>query len=552
MAGGTGIGRRLTVQRWFFLALSLMVLLVVMGTAIGANLLSQTARVTDDLLLRVQPSQTEAYRLQAALVNQETGIRGYAIAADKQFLAPYTSGKQDEARSAARLRGLLGDRPELLADLRAVERGAATWRQDYAEPLAAAVTPGKPHAVDQTTVDSGKHEFDRLRTLWAKQNADLAQAVKEGRAHLAHQRTVRDTVLSGMIVAFLLTGLALAVLVRLLVTRPLEALSKASEQVAGGDFAHRITGDGPADLTAVAGAVEGMRRRIVAELDASRDQEEVLSRQAAELDAQAVELRRSNAELEQFAYVASHDLQEPLRKVASFCQLLEKRYGDQLDDRGLQYIDFAVDGAKRMQVLINDLLTFSRVGRLDETRERVGLGPALDKALRNLAAAVEESDARIDRPEAMPEIVGDPTLLTMLWQNLVGNALKFRHADRAPHVTVTCDPDPENSGMWRLCVTDNGIGIPEEFTDKVFVIFQRLHSRDAYGGTGIGLALCKKIVEHHGGRIWIDTQGGEGTRFCFTLPSAEEATEAAAATEALETAGAGDGTDTSTDEKAVT
>jgi signal transduction histidine kinase len=525
MAGGTGIGRRLTVQGWFFLALSLMVLLVVIGTAIGASLLSRTAAVTDDLLQRVQPAQTEAYRLQAALVNQETGVRGYAIAADRQFLTPYTSGKQDEARSAARLRAQLRDRPELLADLRAVERGAAAWRQDYAEPLAAAVTPGRPGAVDQTTVDSGKHEFDRLRGLWAKQNVDLAKAVKEGRAHLAHQRTVRDVVLSTMVAAFLLTGVALAVLVRRLVTRPLEALTKASEQVAAGDFAHHIHGDGPADLTAVSGAVEGMRRRIVAELDASREKEEILGRQAAELDAQAVELRRSNAELEQFAYVASHDLQEPLRKVASFCQLLEKRYGDKLDDRGLQYIDFAVDGAKRMQVLINDLLTFSRVGRLDDTRERVGLGPALDKALRNLAAAVEESDARIDRPETLPEIVGDPTLLTMLWQNLVGNALKFRHPDRAPHVTVTCDPDPENPGMWRLSVTDNGIGIPEEFKDKVFVIFQRLHSRDAYGGTGIGLALCKKIVEHHGGRIWIDTEADEGARFCFTLPFAEETTE---------------------------
>ncbi|MGW3313106.1 sensor histidine kinase [Streptomyces sp. NPDC001073] len=557
MTGGTGIGRRLTVQGWFFLALSLMVLLVVIGTAIGASLLSQTARVTDDLLLRVQPSQTEAYRLQAALVNQETGIRGYAIAADKQFLAPYTAGKQDEAHSAAKLRAHLRDRPELLADLNAVERGAAVWRQDYAEPLAAAVVPGKPGAVDQTTLDSGKHEFDHLRTLWAKQNTDLAKAVKQGRVHLDHQRTVRDSVLSAMIAAFLLTGVALAVLVRLLVTRPLESLSKASEKVAGGDFAHHITGEGPADLTAVAGAVEGMRRRIVAELDASRDQEEILSRQAAELDAQAVELRRSNAELEQFAYVASHDLQEPLRKVASFCQLLEKRYGDKLDDRGMQYIDFAVDGAKRMQVLINDLLTFSRVGRLDDTREKVALGSTLDKALRNLAAAVEESGARIDRPETLPDIVGDPTLLTMLWQNLVGNALKFRHPDRAPHVSVTCDADPESPGMWRLSVGDNGIGIPEEFADKVFVIFQRLHSRDAYGGTGIGLALCKKIVEHHGGRIWIESTVGEGTRFCFTLPAAEEAADASGAAAGIETTEApvpaeGTGTSTTTDEKALT
>ncbi|MFC4500198.1 MULTISPECIES: sensor histidine kinase [Streptomyces] len=522
---GAWIGRRLTVQGWFYLAQALMMLVVVIGTVIGANLLAGTARMTDHLLQHVQPAQTEAYQLQAALVNQETGIRGYAIAADRQFLKPYTQGKRDEARAAARLRTLLADRPALLAGLTAVERGAADWRSGYAEPLAASVTPGRPQPINQNSADRGRESFDDLRGLWTKQNADLAQAVRDGRAELAHERTVRNLVLSGMVVAFLVTGLMLAVLVRLLVTRPLEALREVSRQVADGDFDHVITGGGPADLAAVATDVEGMRQRIVAELAASRGQRDILTRQAADLDAQAVELRRSNAELEQFAYVASHDLQEPLRKVASFCQLLEKRYGDQLDERGLQYIDFAVDGAKRMQVLINDLLTFSRVGRVNDAQLPVGLGQALDKALTNLTAAVEESGARVDRPDGMPEIVGDPMLLAMLWQNLVGNALKFRHPDRPPHVTVTCDQDPDDPGSWRLCVTDNGIGVPEQFVDKVFVIFQRLHSRDAYGGTGIGLALCKKIVEYHGGRIWIDTGRTEGTRFCFTLPSAAAHTE---------------------------
>ncbi|MBJ7902541.1 CHASE3 domain-containing protein [Streptomyces sp. DSM 110735] len=512
--------RSLTVQGWFQLVLALMALLVVVGTVIGADLLGRTAEATDGLLLRVQPAQTEAYRLQAALVNQETGIRGYAIAADRQFLAPYTQGKTDEAHSAARLRELIGDRPALLADLDAVERQAADWRRAYAEPMAASVTPGEPKRVDKTTAERGRRNFDHLRATWAKQNADLARTVRQGHTEIAHERTVRNSVLGGMVAAFLLTGVALAFLVRMLVARPLEILGTASRRVSGGDFAHVITSGGPADLTALADDVEGMRKRIVAELDASRDQERVLARQTADLDAQAVELRRSNVELEQFAYVASHDLQEPLRKVASFCQLLEKRYGDQLDDRGRQYIDFAVDGAKRMQVLINDLLTFSRVGRLNDARVPVGLGPALDKALANLGAAVEESGAVIDRPDTLPEVVGDPTLLAMLWQNLVGNALKFRHPERAPHITITCEPDPDEPGMARICVKDNGIGIPGEFAEKVFVIFQRLHSRDAYGGTGIGLALCKKIVEHHGGRIWLDTECTDGTRFCITLPPA--------------------------------
>ncbi|MGW5334417.1 sensor histidine kinase [Streptomyces bauhiniae] len=497
-----------------------MTLVVLLGTVVGAHLLNRTADATDKLLLGVQPAQTEAYRLQAALVNQETGIRGYAISADKRFLTPYTEGKKDEAESADRLRRLLGDRSELRADLDAVERQAAAWRRDYAEPLVGSVTPGAPKAVDQRKVERGKEDFDTLRKSWADQNAHLNRVVREGRVHNAEERTLRNSVLVVMVAAFLLTGLVLAVFVRLLVTRPLERLRTASRRVAGGDFDHVITGGGPTDLTAVAVDVEGMRKRIVAELDASRAQQRILTTQAADLDAQAVELRRSNVELEQFAYVASHDLQEPLRKVASFCQLLEKRYYDKLDDRGRQYIDFAVDGAKRMQVLINDLLTFSRVGRLTDDRVPVGLDKALEKAMMNLATAVEESGARVERPKEMPEVVGDPTLFAMLWQNLIGNALKFRHPDRAPQVTVTCEPAPDEPGSMLLSVSDNGIGIPGEFADKVFVIFQRLHSRDTYGGTGIGLALCKKIVEHHGGRIWLDTEYTGGTRFRFTLPVA--------------------------------
>jgi signal transduction histidine kinase len=519
-------GRRLTVQGWFSLLLAAMTLLVVVGSVVGASLLGRTAEVSDRLLRRVQPAQTEAYRLQAALANQESGIRGYAIAADRHFLVPYTQGKRDEASSAARLREFIGDRPALLADLEAIETQAADWRRGYAEPLAASVTSGRPKPLDQQKADQGKKEFDRLRALWAKQNTDLAKAVEEGRSHLAHERKVRNWVLAGMVAVFLLAGLASAVLVRILVTRPLEALGMASRRVSGGDFSHVITSGGPADLTAVANAVEGMRWHIVAELEASREQQQELARQAADLDEQAVELRRSNAELEQFAYVASHDLQEPLRKIASFCQLLEKRYGDKLDDRGRQYIDFAVDGARRMQVLINDLLTFSRVGRVNDARVPVGLDQALDKALANLGTAVEESDARVDRPERLPEVVGDPTLLTMLWQNLVGNALKFRHPDRTPHVSITCGTDPDEPDNLLVSVTDNGIGIPEQFKEKVFIIFQRLHGRDAYGGTGIGLALCKKIVEQHGGKIWIDTAHTDGTRFCFTLPSLAESPEA--------------------------
>ncbi|MFC5655037.1 sensor histidine kinase [Streptomyces nogalater] len=500
-----------------------MITLVVTGSVVGAELLARTSRVSDQLTEHIQPARVEALRLQNALLNQETGARGYVLAANRQFLVPYTEGRRAERDSAARLERLVGDRPDLRRDLETIERAAADWRRRYADPLIADVTPGVPRPAGRATTERGKAAFDHIRALFGTQNTHLAQAREHSRSELDHIRTVRNWVLGGMVAAFLLTAVVLAVLVHTLVARPLGRLRTASRRVAQGDFQHRIPVEGPADIRAMSDDVEAMRRRLVTELDASRVQHEHLARQAADLDAQAVELRRSNAELEQFAYVASHDLQEPLRKVASFCQLLEKRYGDKLDERGTQYIAFAVDGAKRMQILINDLLTFSRVGRVNDAHVPVALGETLDKALANLAAAAEESGAVIERPGELPEITGDPTLLVMLWQNLIGNAIKFRHPDRAPRIRVTCEPDPdagEGGVSVRLSVTDNGIGIPEEFAEKVFVIFQRLHGRDAYSGTGIGLALCKKIVEFHGGRIWIDTGHTGGTRFCLTLPTA--------------------------------
>ncbi|MFB7717472.1 CHASE3 domain-containing protein [Nocardia sp. NPDC056100] len=520
----------MTVQSWFQLVLALMVIVAVAGSGVAGIAIGRTTAVSDRLLTQIQPAATEAYRLQAALANQETGIRGYTIAADPQFLAPYTDGRQDEARSVARLRELLYDRPEQLDDLDAVERAADIWRRDFAEPTRAAVVPGLPRPLDSVAAARGKTAFDDVRARFATQSTHLAAAATQGNQDLMRQRTVRNAALVGMVTAFLLTGLALMMLVRRLIARPLHALRVATERVADGDFGHRIAISGPADLAAVGEAVEGMRRRIVAELESSRVQEATLAELAADLDAQAMELRRSNAELEQFAYVASHDLQEPLRKVASFCQLLEKRYGDQLDDRAKQYIEFAVDGAKRMQVLIQDLLTFSRVGRVDGDSVRTGLDRALDRAVANLASA-EDTGMHLDRPDKLPEITGDPTLLIMLWQNLIGNAIKFQRPGVPPIVRVGCEPEPGEQPGWRFSVADNGIGIAPEFADKVFVIFQRLHSRDEYSGTGIGLALCKKIVEFHGGRIWIDPDYTGGTRFYFTLFDASPRSEESAAPE---------------------
>ncbi|WP_338703333.1 ATP-binding protein [Streptomyces sp. Q6] len=509
-------GRELTVRTWFLLALVVMGLMTLMAAGVGTVVLSRTSEATDRLVHTIAPARTEAFKLQAALLDQETGVRGYLLSGDETLLEPYRRGLAAEGTTTKAMRPLIsadsGD-SKALSDLDGAVRH---WRETFAVPAIKA-EQADGESVGPAALKQSKKDFDRVRERLAALHTELATDQREAQSRLDTARSQRDRAFLAVLALLLATGAAVALLLRATVLRPLESVRTAAGRVADGDFDLSIPEKGPADLRAVARTVEAMRLRVVGELTTSRRNEAVLADQAAQLDLQAVELRRSNAELEQFAYVASHDLQEPLRKVASFCQLLERRYGDQLDDRGLQYIAFAVDGAKRMQTLINDLLTFSRVGRLNDAYGKVDQKASLDRALRNLAATVEEHDAIVEYPEDLPEVMGDPTLFTMLWQNLLGNAVKFRAPDRTPHITVEAAPD-DDPAFWRFAVTDNGIGIAPEFAEKVFVIFQRLHSRDAYDGTGIGLSLCRKIVEHGGGRIWIDTAHLVGTRIQFTLP----------------------------------
>jgi PAS domain S-box-containing protein len=229
------------------------------------------------------------------------------------------------------------------------------------------------------------------------------------------------------------------------------------------------------------------------------------------------ELRRSNEELERFAYVASHDLQEPLRTVASYVQLLSRRYRDRLDADALDFIDFAVGGVRRMQQLIEDLLAFSRVGTRGAPPVPTSMQAVFESTLASLHAALEESNATVTA-DPLPMVVADAGQLAQLLTNLLGNALKFR-GEEPPRAHVGAE---RTGPMWTVSVRDNGIGIAPEYFERIFVIFQRLHSREEYAGTGVGLAICKKIVERHGGRIWVESAPGEGARFSFTLPAATE------------------------------
>lgn len=232
---------------------------------------------------------------------------------------------------------------------------------------------------------------------------------------------------------------------------------------------------------------------------------------------QADELARSNAELEQFAYVASHDLRQPLRMVKSYVQLLERRLADKLDDDTRQMMHFAADGASRMDQMLISLLEYSRVGRKGEPLARLSSREGVDEALRFLNPAIHEAHASISITGTWPEIIARRDEFTRLMQNLIGNAIKYRSNERSPEIEISVAPDKLG---WRFCVADNGIGIDPAQFERLFRVFQRLHTREKYEGTGIGLAVARKIVEHHGGRIWAESEGeGHGSRFCFILPA---------------------------------
>jgi light-regulated signal transduction histidine kinase (bacteriophytochrome) len=232
------------------------------------------------------------------------------------------------------------------------------------------------------------------------------------------------------------------------------------------------------------------------------------------LRAAAADLARSNAELEQFAYVASHDLQEPLRMVASYTQLLARRYQGKLDQDADEFIGFAVDGARRMQELINDLLTYSRVGTRALILVEVDTARVVDQVVSDLAAAIQDSNATVTRDD-LPTLCGDLTQFHQLFQNLIANAIKFHRPDERPRVHISA---AHSHGAWTFRVTDNGIGIEPQYLERIFALFQRLHSRAEYPGTGIGLAICKKVVERHRGEIQVESALGHGTTFVFTLP----------------------------------
>jgi signal transduction histidine kinase len=488
-------------------AVALMTLFLVGAVATGVVAKSHLDNERQRIETTIDPAALTAQQLYSALLNQETGVRGYALSAQQDFLTPYNTGLADEKAAVAQLDKLLPQLPKASAtELSQALAQAHDWRTRYAQPTIKQIQgSGKP--VVSPDILAGKTEFDALRAKLAVFESSVSGTRQNALSALDRASGELDAGLVGIAIVLAVVIALLAVVLRAAAIRPVHVLAAEARRVADGDFGHEVAQTGPREIRGLASDVNSMRLRILQELSAVQEANESLAEHAAEL-------QRSNAELEQFAYVASHDLQEPLRKVTSFCQLLQRRYGGQLDERADQYIEFAVDGAKRMQVLINDLLAFSRVGRTGSDLSRVDGDAALARAKANLATQIEQTGAVIDAGP-LPAVRAHLTLLSVVFQNLLGNALKFR-GDQPPRISVTARRDGD---VWSFSVSDNGIGIEPQYADRIFVIFQRLHDKAAYPGTGIGLAMCRKIIEYFGGRIWLDTEAADGTTFRFTLPA---------------------------------
>jgi signal transduction histidine kinase len=502
-----------TTRQWLRrgVATALAVFLILGVLAVWISV--RSASVTDTLMDRRSPAVTDAVRLEAALINQETGIRGYGLSGQREFLQPYTDGVVQEQEAIADLRKLVAGDTEGIADLDRVVDDAKAWQSSFAQPVAAAAADAVTPLATERAADA-KTRFDTLRSALATQQTHLQTIRDSALRTLRDVDTLREWVLTAIAAVILLLALLVVEGFRRGVTAPLAILSADARRVAQGDLDHPLTPTGTADLRQLGADVEDMRQRLVGELES-------VAGARRQLDEQAAALRRSNQELEQFAYVASHDLQEPLRKVAGFCQLLQRRYGDVLDARADQYIEYAVDGAHRMQALILDLLAFSRLDRNSEQHTDVDLEQVFAIALDALSLAVTEAGALVTH-DPLPTVAGDSTQLGILFQNLISNAVKFREPAGQSQVHVTAARDGD---WWSLAISDNGIGVRPEHAEKVFVMFQRLHSRESYPGNGIGLAICRRIVDLHGGTITVDADHSPGLRITFTLPASKPAAE---------------------------
>jgi signal transduction histidine kinase len=475
-----------------------LVLLVMLGiAAVTLIRLRESAAVADHLSREDAPALQVVDDLRVQILNEQIASTRFEVSTDtaprgrEDLLQPYFRARDDIFGDLAALSQLEGSggSDELTATLTQL-RGAIQIVEMEAAREIAAIRSGAPVGEDSA------EELDRVdavRAMAAGIGDQLSLQIRLSAADA--QKSASDSTQLVVVASVLGTAFSLVVAVAVTVgiSTPLRRLRDSADRIAAGEMVEPGVTHRRDEIGSLSRAMTTMVRT---------------------LNRQSDELKRSNADLEQFAYVASHDLQEPLRMVSGFTGLLKRRYGGKLDADADEYIEFAVGGANRMQALINDLLSYSRVGREEVAGKPVNTQIALDQALANLQTAIEERSALVSSSQ-LPMVWADHGMLVRLFQNLISNALKFCKAER-PIVRIQAEPRGED---WVFSVADNGIGIDAQYKDRIFMIFQRLHKQSEYPGTGIGLAVCKRIVERNGGRIWLESEPGKGTTFFFTLPA---------------------------------
>jgi signal transduction histidine kinase len=475
-----------------------VVLLVMLGiAAVTLVRLRDAAAVADRLSRQDAPGLQIIDDLRVQILNEQIALTRFesstdtAPHGDESLLQPYFRANDDmfgDLAALAQYETTIGG-ASLTAALTQLRSQIQVVEAEATQEIAL-VRSGAPVSADNSA-ELGR--VDAVRALAASIGDGLGLQIRISAADA--QKSASDSTQLVIVASLLGTGfsLAVAILVTLAISGPLRRLKASADRIAAGQMVEPAPSHRSDEIGSLSRAMTTMVRT---------------------LNRQAVALKTSNADLEQFAYVASHDLQEPLRMVSGFTGLLKRRYGGKLDAEADEYIEFAVGGANRMQALINDLLSFSRVGREELVTKPANTQVALDQALANLQMAIEERSALVSSSQ-LPTVVADHGMLVRLFQNLISNALKFCKAER-PIVRIQAEL---RGGEWIFSVADNGIGIEAQYKDRIFMIFQRLHKQSEYPGTGIGLAVCKRIVERNGGRIWLESEPGKGTTFFFTLPA---------------------------------
>ncbi len=468
------------------------------------------------LALRSQQAIGAGSALETSLVNLENGVRGYVASGRERLLEPFRTARRTYPGQAARLNRLVADEPRQQAAVRAITTGIDDYVSLWALPLVGLAESRRDVAQSVLATGTGRERLDDLRadlaTLFARERSVAAD--RERRA----ERRSSVAVLLGLIgmglVALVAMGMWLAL--RRSVLRPVERVAAATRAVADGDLAVHVPADREDEIGTLARSFNEMTDALLR----SRD----------DLDARTRDLERSNQDLEQYAQMASHDLQAPLATIDLYLRIIDRRLGDASEDELRELLEGVGGSTDRMRSLVRDLLQLARVGRGAPCREPLDTGEVLDQALDNLAGPISDRGAEVSAGP-LPAVSGDSGQLCLLFQNLVGNAIKFSDDD-APRVQITASIEGAHA---QFAVRDNGIGIDPEHADRIFQPFQRLHGEDRYEGTGIGLAICQRIVSHHGGRIWAESSVGSGSTFRFTLPLADDAPEPATAHQAPET-----------------